>query len=116
MPAQVGKHNCIEGLEEIFLEVVATELFLHQELVRKLPERVDGVEGYIEVVVLSNIIEVLTQVLPDLLPHKADSSHVEVSHLNQFLERKLSRVFQILKLLRRDLNQGSDEVDNGFWL
>ena len=65
---------------------------------------------------LSNIVEVLTQVLPDLLPHKADSPHVEVSHLDELLERELSRVLQILQLLRRDLNQGSDEVDNGFWL
>ena len=96
--------------------MVATELVLHQELVRKLPERVDGVEGYIKVVVLSNIVEVLTQILPDLLPHKADSPHVEVSHLDQLLEREFSWVFQILKLLRRYLNQGSDEVDNGFWL
>ena len=65
---------------------------------------------------LTNIVEVLTQVLPDLLPHKSDSPHVEVSHLDELLERELSRVFQILKLLRRDLYQGSDEVDNGFWL
>lgn len=116
MPAQVGKHNRVEGLQEVFLEVVATELLLHQELVRQLSERVDGVEGNIQVVVLSNIVEVLTQVLPDLLPHKADSSHVEVSHLDQLLKRKLSRVFQILKLLRGYLNEGSNEVDNGFWL
>ena len=65
---------------------------------------------------LSNIVEVLTQVLPDLLPHKADSPHVKVSHLDELLEGELSRVFQILKLLRRDLYQGSNEVDNGFWL
>jgi hypothetical protein len=66
--------------------------------------------------VLAYIVEVLTQVLPDFLPHKADSPHVEVSHLDELLERELSRVLQILKLLRRDLNQGSDKVDNGFWL
>ena len=65
---------------------------------------------------LAYIVEVLTQVLPDLLPHKADSPHVEVSHLDELLERELSRVLQILQLLRRDLNQGSDEVDYGFWL
>ena len=64
---------------------------------------------------LSDIVEVLTQVLPYLLPHKTNSPHVEVSHLDQLLERELSWVFQILKLLRRDLNQGSDEVYNGFW-
>jgi hypothetical protein len=66
--------------------------------------------------VLSNIVEVLTQVLPDLLPHKPNSPHVEVSHLDELLEREFSWVFQILKLLRRDLNQGSDEVNDCFWL
>ena len=65
---------------------------------------------------LSNIVEVFTQVLPDLLPNKADSPHVEVSHLDQLLKRELSWVLQILKLLRRDLNQSSNEVDNGFRL
>ena len=65
---------------------------------------------------LSNIVEVLTQVLPDLLPHKANSPHVEVSHLDQLLERELSGVLQILKLFRRDLYQGSDEVNDCFWL
>ena len=96
--------------------MVAAKLLLHEEFVCKLPERVDRVEGNIEIVVLTNIVEVLTQVLPDLLPHKADSPHVKVSHLDELLERELSWVFQILKFLRRDLYQGSDEVDNGFWL
>jgi hypothetical protein len=96
--------------------VVASEFLLHKELVGKLPEGVDRVEGNIQVIVLSNIVKVLTQVLPDLLPHKPNSPHVEVSYLDQLLERELSGVLQILKLLRRDLNQGSDEVDNGFWL
>jgi len=96
--------------------VVAAKLLLHEEFVCKLPERVDRVEGYIQVVVLANIVEVLTQVLPDLLPHKTDSPHVEVGYLDELLKRELSWVFQILKFLRRDLNQGSYEVDNGFWL
>lgn len=96
--------------------MVAAKLLLHEEFVCKLPERVDRVERYIQVVVLAYIVEVLTQVLPDLLPHKADSPHVEVSYLDELLKRELSWVFQILKFLRRYLNQGSDEVDNGFWL
>ena len=65
--------------------MIATELLLHEEFVGKLPQRVDGIESDVQVVVLSHIIEVLTQILPDLLPHEADSAHVEIGHLHQLL-------------------------------
>ena len=57
--------------------------------------------------------EVLTQHLPDPGPHESDSSHVEVSDLNQRLQTELSRVDRVIELFSGDLAEVLDKHNDG---
>jgi len=62
--------------------------------------------------VLADPDEVLRHHLPNLLPHKANASHVQVSYLNHALQTELARVSLIRKLGLRDLAEVFNERDN----
>ena len=66
--------------------MVITQFLFQKELVCKLSEGINCIEGNIKVVVLPNVIEMLAQILPDLLPNETDPAHIEVCNLYQFLQ------------------------------
>ena len=107
------QHDLLKRLEEVLLEVEASELFLDQELIRKLSEGVDGEDRNVEVLVRADMHEVLAQHLPDPGPHEPDSGHVEVSDLNQRLQTELSRVDRVIELFSGDLAEVLDKHDDG---
>lgn len=106
------QHYSFKRFQEVLLKVIVAELLFKQKLIRELSERVDRIEGDVEVLVRAHRVEVLAQRLPDLLPHEPYPAHVEVRDLHQPLERELPRVVQICQLLPGDLAEVSDEVDD----
>jgi hypothetical protein len=56
---EVVQHNSLEWLEEILLEVIVPEFLFHEELICELAEGIDGVEGYIKILVGADYVEML---------------------------------------------------------
>lgn len=86
---KVVEHDSFEGLEEHLLVAEVLPLFFLEELVGKLPQRINGVNHDIQILVLAHHGEVIAKRTPDALPLEAHSIHVERSDLYQFLEAEL---------------------------
>ena len=111
---QVVQHDPLKWLQEILLKVEARELLLDQELVRKLSERIDCEDCDHQVRMGADPDEMFAKHLPDLCPHKSDSSHVEIGDLNNRLQAELPRVHGVWQFdpgyLAEVLNEADDSI------
>jgi len=82
---EVVEHNALKWLQEVLLEVEALEFLLHQELVRKLAERIDGKDCDHQVLMRAHLDEVLTEHLPDFGPNEPDSRHIQIGDFDNCL-------------------------------
>ena len=81
----VVQDNPFKWLQEILLEIEARELLLYQKLVCQLSKTVHRVDSHEVVFMRADPDKVLAEHLPYLTPDKSDSSHVQISDLNNGL-------------------------------
>ena len=84
------QHDLFEGLQKVFLEVEARELFFNKELVGELSQRIYRENRDVEVFVRSDMDKVLAEHLPNSGPNESNTGHVQISYFNQSLQTELS--------------------------
>ncbi len=80
------RHDVLERLEEVLLELETSQFLNLHEAHRQLPEGVERKEHDGSVGVASNPVEVLSEHIPDVAPFEPDTGHVVVADLDDLLE------------------------------
>lgn len=96
---QVVQHYSLKWFKEHLLVTEVSSLFLFQELVCELTERVNGVDDYMKVLVGANPSEMFSKGAPNTLPLETYPIHIERCYLNKLLETELLRAVFIGELL-----------------
>ena len=80
------RHDVLEWLQEVLLELETGKFLDLHKAHRKLPKRVKGEEYNCCIIVTAYTVEVLTKYNPDISPFEAYSSHVIVTDLDKLLK------------------------------
>ena len=86
---QVIQHDGFEWFQEHFLIAEVLSLFLLEELVCKLSERINGVDDNMQILVRAYPCKMLSKCTPDALPLETDTIHVQGGYFYELLKAKL---------------------------